>query len=160
MFPLASMDTLLLPRPPLEYIKPFDKPTYKKLEGVIQPDRNYLTLFENGPPPERDKVENYRERKEREWKEKMLEHMKKTKEEIKKWDPKSNPNTTHDSYRTLFVSNLSKNTDEKYLKRVFEEYGPVRKVVIVKDLKGNSRHYGFVEFENYEDYNSFLFNYY
>lgn len=153
------MDTLLLPRPPLEYIKPFDKTTYKGLEGLIQPDRNYLTLFENGPPPERSKVDNYRELKEKKWKEKMLEHIKGKKEEIKNWDPKSNPNATHDPYKTLFVSNLSRNTDEKRLKRVFETYGPVRKVVIVKDLKGNSRHYGFVEFENYDDYKSFLFNY-
>jgi U1 small nuclear ribonucleoprotein len=159
MFLLASMDTLLSTRPPLEYIKPFDKSSYSNLEGIIEPDRNYCSLFENGPPPKRPKVGNYRENKEREWKEKMIDHIKKVKEEMKNWDPNLNPKATHDPYKTLFVSNLDKNTDEKYLKRVFETYGEVRKVVIVRDLKGVSRGYGFVEFANYEDYKSLLFNY-
>lgn len=153
---LAPLDHRSLTRPPLEYLKPFEKPVYKRLEGIIEPDRNYFGLFENGPPPEKEKVENYKEHKEREWREKTLEHIKKVKEEMKNWDPKYNPNATHEPYKTLFVCRLNKDTTEKYLKRVFEEYGPVKKVVIVKDLNGNSRKYGFVEFENYDDFRGAL----
>eukprot|EP00826_Nyctotherus_ovalis_P034520 TRINITY_DN2885_c0_g1_i4.p1 TRINITY_DN2885_c0_g1~~TRINITY_DN2885_c0_g1_i4.p1 ORF type:complete len:340 (+),score=91.00 TRINITY_DN2885_c0_g1_i4:195-1214(+) len=151
-FLLASMDILLSSRPPLEYLKPFDKPTYKRLDGIIEPDRNYCSLFESGPPPERPKVENPRERKEREWKEKTIEHIKKIREESKDWNPKGNPKATHDPYKTLFVCRLNKNISEAYLKQVFEDYGAVRKVVLVKDRDGKSRNYAFVEFEKTDEY--------
>lgn len=152
MFLLASMDTLLSSRPPLEYLKPFDKPTYKRLDGIIEPDRNCCSLFESGPPPERLKVENPRERREREWKEKTVEHVKKIREESKDWDPRANSKATRDPYKTLFVCRLSKNVDEAYLKRVFGDYGSVRKAVLVKDKNGKSRNYAFVEFEKTEEY--------
>ena len=72
---------------------------------------------------------------------------------MKHWDPTSNQNGTQDPYKTLFVCRLSKDTTEKYLKRVFEDYGPVKKVVIIRDKKTkDSKNYGFVEFESVDDF--------
>jgi len=153
------MDTLLSSRPPLEYLKPFDKSSYRNLEGIIERDRNYPAHFEDGPPPEPSKVESYRERKEREWKEEMIEHRRRIEEKVKDWKPKLNSKATHDPYKTLFVSNLDKTVDEMRLRRVFLDYGDVKKVVIVKNLNGVSKGYAFIEFTNYEDYKSLLFNY-
>jgi polyadenylate-binding protein len=40
---------------------------------------------------------------------------------------------------------------EEELKAKFEEHGPLKNLVIMKDDKGKSRGFGFVNFENAED---------
>ena len=119
----------------------------------MERDRNYLSLFENDAPPEKTKEETPAERKEREWKEKMISHVKEIKRHMIAWNPKNNPNATKDPYKTLVVSRLSKDTNEKHLKRVFEEYGPVKKVVIIRNIKNDKpRHYAFIEYEDVKDF--------
>jgi len=72
---------------------------------------------------------------------------------MKQWKPTNNPNATHDPYRTLFVSRLSKDTNAKHLKRVFEEYGAIKNLVLIHDTKtGKSRNYAFIEYENIKDF--------
>lgn len=76
-------------------------------------------------------------------------------EKAKSWDPKAQVDAkgdaaTENAMATLFVGRLSYITTESKLRRKFEEAGPVKKVVIVTDLEGNSRGYGFVEFESEE----------
>ena len=58
---------------------------------------------------------------------------------------------TSDPRWTIFVGWLNYKTSESTLKQVFERYGTVIKVRIVKDLKGKSRGYGFVEFKHKDD---------
>lgn len=67
------------------------------------------------------------------------------------WDPKTNPKATSDAYKTLFVGRLAYSVDEAALKREFEHYGRVKSTVIVRDEKGKSRGYGFVEYEDERD---------
>ena len=44
------------------------------------------------------------------------------------YDPKSNAKSTENPYLTLFVGRLSYDTDDKKLRREFEQYGVVNKV--------------------------------
>jgi len=55
---------------------------------------------------------------------------------------------TKDAYKTLFISRLSFDVTEEDLKTEFEYYGPVTHVKLIKDKKGKSRGYAFVEFES------------
>ena len=47
-----------------------------------------------------------------------------------------------EAYNTLFVARVSHETTEKKLKREFEEYGPIRSVVLVHDKQGKCCHSG------------------
>lgn len=55
------------------------------------------------------------------------------------------------AYHTLFIGRLSYETNEKKLRREFEQYGPIRAIKLVSDLDGKPRGYGFIEFEREED---------
>lgn len=66
-------------------------------------------------------------------------------------DPHENSEATADAYKTLFVARVSYDTSERRLKRDFEEYGPVKKVCLVKDKDAKPRGYAFVEFEKEKD---------
>jgi U1 small nuclear ribonucleoprotein len=153
----AAVDQKFTPsRPPLEYAKPFDKCKYRPLEGIKDNVRDYFSLFENGPPPEKVKEETPQEKKFRDWKEKIIQNRKKIREEIKKWNPKNYPNITTDPYKTLFVCRLSSKTTAKHLKRTFEEYGPISKLFIIHDTKSDkSRNYAFIEYEDINDFKSY-----
>eukprot|EP00891_Asterochloris_glomerata_P000916 jgi/Astpho2/916/fgenesh1_pg.00016_%23_112_t len=86
---------------------------------------------------------------------------------LEDWDPKSDSHATSEAYNTLFVARVSHETTEKKLKREFEEYGPIRSVVLVHDKQGKhastayhntigrcagkSRGYAFIEFEHKAD---------
>ncbi len=146
------LNVLFRARPPLEYLKPIEQPKYRHYDPIISDAGNFLGLFETGPPPERARQETPVEKQQRELKEKLRSHQKKVCEEATKWDPSKNPKATMDPYRTLFVARLDKATDEKKLKRVFGEYGPIRAVKLVRDPKGISRNYAFIEFENLPDF--------
>jgi RNA recognition motif-containing protein len=60
-------------------------------------------------------------------------------------------NLRSNAYLTLFVGRLSYDTNERKLRREFEQYGPIRKVATVADLEGKPRGYAFIEFEKEED---------
>ncbi|MDP4187108.1 MAG: RNA-binding protein [Bacteroidota bacterium] len=52
----------------------------------------------------------------------------------------------------IYVGNISYNSTEDNLKQIFEEYGEVTSVKIVKDkYSGRSKGFGFVEMANDED---------
>lgn len=137
----------------MEYLKPIDRPKYRGLDAVVEPVRNYLSLFENGPPPERVKEETPQEKRERLWRTEIMETRKIHNEEMKEWKPKENTNATHEAFKTLFVCRLSKDTNAKRLKRVFEEYGPIKNLCLIHDTKtGKSRNYAFIEYENIKDF--------
>lgn len=80
---------------------------------------------------------------------KMLSHMKKTKESIKKWQPFNDDNTAGtDPHKTVFVGRLNFKTDEDRLKKEFEIFGHVKTVRIVRHhTTGKSKGYAFIEFQ-------------
>ena len=51
------------------------------------------------------------------------------------------------------MGRLSYDTNDKKLRREFEEYGEIRSVKVVTDNEGKHRGYAFVEFEREEDMN-------
>lgn len=56
-----------------------------------------------------------------------------------------------DPYHTLFVGRLNYTVGEKELERLFEKYGPIKRVRVVRDPEEKSRGYGFIEFERERD---------
>jgi len=56
------------------------------------------------------------------------------------------------SVKNIFVGNLSFNTSEEELRKIFEPYGTVDRVSILTDREtGRSRGFGFVEMANAEE---------
>ena len=54
--------------------------------------------------------------------------------------------------QTLFVSRISYYTSESKLRREFESFGPIKKIVTVQDEKsGKPRGYCFIEYEHERD---------
>ena len=86
-------------------------------------------------------------------------------------NPKENPDATAKPMNTLFVARLAYEVTETQLRNVFERFGPVSDVKIVKDKEGKPRglvvfmlrlylvphlcgphpRYAFIEFEDEED---------
>ncbi|XP_077253146.1 polyadenylate-binding protein 3-like [Tasmannia lanceolata] len=54
-------------------------------------------------------------------------------------------------FTNVYVKNLSETTIDEDLKNVFGNYGPITSAVIMRDANGNSRGFGFVNFQNPDD---------
>ncbi|KAG8364246.1 hypothetical protein BUALT_Bualt19G0108200 [Buddleja alternifolia] len=54
-------------------------------------------------------------------------------------------------FTNVFVKNLSESTNEEDLKITFGEFGSITSVVVIRGEDGNSKCFGFVNFENAED---------
>ena len=56
-----------------------------------------------------------------------------------------------EAFHNVFINNLAPNVTADELREVFEPYGEVTSVVVMKDEAGNSRRFGFVNFLHAED---------
>ena len=153
------INILFRARPPLPFLKKKVKSISRSYTGVFDNGNssNILDLFEKNNDNKKFIVEES----------KYLKKLKNiiiknennkqlNKERIKKWNPKNNPNATGDPYKTLFVYRLDNNTDEKVLKKDFEQYyGRIKKIKMVKDNKGNNK-YAFIEFAHSSDLKAVL----
>lgn len=54
-------------------------------------------------------------------------------------------------FTNIYVKNLSESTTDEDLNKTFSEYGTVTSAVVMRDSEGNSKGFGFVNFENAED---------
>ncbi|KAK1414508.1 hypothetical protein QVD17_30254 [Tagetes erecta] len=54
-------------------------------------------------------------------------------------------------FTNVFVKNLSESTTDDDLHKAFSEYGTITSAVVMRDADGNSKCFGFVNFENTED---------
>ncbi|KAG9458764.1 hypothetical protein H6P81_003272 [Aristolochia fimbriata] len=54
-------------------------------------------------------------------------------------------------FTNVYVKNLSETTTDEDLKKSFGNYGPITSAVVMRDANGNSRGFGFVNFQNPED---------
>merc|ERR1719402_1095153 len=92
---------------------------------------------------------------ERKKKEKAEQIAYKLEQEIALWDPQNIPEATTDPFKTLFVSRINYYTSESKLRREFEIYGPIKKIVMTHNLKtGKPRGYAFIEYEHERDMHS------
>ncbi|KAJ0641150.1 hypothetical protein HanLR1_Chr16g0623971 [Helianthus annuus] len=54
-------------------------------------------------------------------------------------------------FTNVFVKNLSESTTDEDLRKAFSEYGTITSAVVMRDADGNSKCFGFVNFESTED---------
>ncbi|KAK3018563.1 hypothetical protein RJ639_004288 [Escallonia herrerae] len=54
-------------------------------------------------------------------------------------------------FTNVYVKNLAESTRDEDLKKIFGEYGAITSAVVMRDADGNSKCFGFVNFENAED---------
>ncbi|XP_014209422.1 U1 small nuclear ribonucleoprotein 70 kDa [Copidosoma floridanum] len=147
---------LFAPRDPIPYLPPVNKlPHEKKTSGYVGIG-SFLEHFEdpkNTPPPVR--VETREERLERRRRERNEQVAYKLEQEIAVWDPAGVPNVTADPFKTLFIARINYDTSESKLRREFEVYGAVKKIVVVHNsVNGKPRGYAFIEYEHERDMHS------
>nr|CAI5828247.1 unnamed protein product [Callosobruchus analis] len=147
---------LFAPRDPIQYLPPLAKlPHEKKNRGYLGVGA-FLDGFEDPkdtPPP--TKVETREERLERRRRERAEQVAYKLEQEIAVWDPNSSANITGDPFKTLFVARINYDTSESKLRREFEVYGPIKKIVLIHNsVNGKPRGYAFIEYEHERDMHS------
>ncbi|KAL4112383.1 hypothetical protein QTP88_016185 [Uroleucon formosanum] len=147
---------LFAPRDPVPYLPPVAKlPHEKKTRGYLGVG-NFMDLFEDPkdtPPP--TKIETREERLERRRREKAEQVAYKLEQEIALWEPHSVANATTDPFKTLFVARINYDTSESKLRREFELYGPIKKIVVTHNkIDGKPRGYAFIEYEYERDMHS------
>ncbi|KAJ6638467.1 U1 small nuclear ribonucleoprotein 70 kDa [Pseudolycoriella hygida] len=169
---------LFAPRDPIPYLPPSDKlPHEKKTRGYLGVG-NFLGFFEvsafsptnynmsfiettitkqkdpkDTPPPTR--VETREERLERRRREKAEQVAYKLEREIAIWDPTQLKSSTEDPFKTLFVSRINYDTSESKLRREFEVYGTIKKIIVIQNAEtGKPRGYAFIEYEHERDMHS------
>ncbi|KAI4499674.1 hypothetical protein M0802_005244 [Mischocyttarus mexicanus] len=147
---------LFAPREPIPYLPPASKLPHEKKNGGYIGVGPFLKYFEDPkdtPPPVR--VETREERLERRRRERAEQVAYKLEQEIAVWDPAGIPNVTADPFKTLFVARINYDTSESKLRREFEVYGPVKKIVVIHNtINGKPRGYAFIEYEHERDMHS------
>ncbi|KAK7283283.1 hypothetical protein RIF29_12703 [Crotalaria pallida] len=67
---------------------------------------------------------------------------------LRKEDRESVLSSSNSKFTNLYVKNLSESLTEFDLKKIFGEYGTITSVVVMRNLDGSSKCFGFVNFEN------------
>ena len=152
------INILFRARPPLRFLKLPHKGIHRNYTGIfdLANNENILSKFEKEAPKIKDIKLPKNIKKIIEIIVKMEKQKELNKERAKSWNPKSNPKATGNPYKTLFVYRLSKNIDENVLKYEFEEFGQIKEVRIIKNNKGISKGYGFIEYERTKDFREAL----
>ncbi|KAE9553477.1 hypothetical protein FO519_003306 [Halicephalobus sp. NKZ332] len=142
--------SLFAARPPLPYLTPADELSINKKRAPVQGMAQYLQEFETEqrPLPEKVHIETRDEKRARRRKDKEELLAYKLEQQIAMWNPADNENATTDPYRTLFVSRLNYETTESRLRKEFEQYGKIMKIIIPHDKEGKPKGYAFIEFSH------------
>lgn len=142
---------LFQPRPPAEPL-PISRIVHKR-QRQITGLADLVDQFEEEEPPKRPEYISPRERKILMLREKFRKHQEKLDELRRDYDPRNDPNAANtSSLATLFVARISYDTSEKKLRREFEQYGLIKRLKMVYDIKTQKpRGYGFIEFEEERD---------
>jgi len=147
---------LFAPRDPIPYLPPTGKLPHEKKENSYNGVSLFLKFFEDPkdtPPPTR--VETREERAERKGREKAEQAAYKLEQGIALWEPANNASATSDPFKTLFIARINYDTSESKLRREFEMYGAIKKIVISHNsITGKPRGYGFIEYEHERDMHS------
>ena len=142
-----GMREMFQPNQPIECKPKFVKKKMPPYTGISQ----YTSLFEIDAPPKREKSLLPAERKALQREQLLKLNQDKNDLLASEWDPHGNTKATENAYNTLFVGRLSYDTNEKKLKREFEQYGSIRTVNVVYDKQGKHRGYAFIEFDREDD---------
>lgn len=150
MMPNAIRATFM-PNPPLKPIPPLRNRRKSSITGVFQ----FLNEFEKTPPKERVVNPTPKALKEQKAKSRKKEHEEKSAPLIEKYRNEQRDCGGEyqgmNCYNTLFVGRLAHEVSDRKLLREMEAFGPVKDIKLVYDKEGNSKGYGFVEYDNEED---------
>ncbi|CAG7821103.1 unnamed protein product [Allacma fusca] len=123
---------LFAARDPIPYLPPVAKLSHEKPTNGYTGVGPFLRHFENpADTPPKPIVETREERLERKRREKAELVTYKLEQEIAVWDPNEIPTSTADPFKTLFVARINYDTSESKLRREFESYGPVKKILMI-----------------------------
>jgi len=144
---------LFAPREPIPFLPPPDKLPHEKKNRGYAGVGDFLGFFEDpADTPAPKKMETREERLERRRKEKEEQVAYKLEQEIALWDPQNMPAATVDPFKTLYVARINFDTSESKLRREFEVYGAIKKIVVVHNVNdGKPRGYAFIEYEHERD---------
>ena len=134
------LQSLFNPRPPLPFMKVPVKPKCRDYSGLS----DYIDHFEEQKPPPR--AVPLPEQPRTSAAPRANQQCDASQYDASKYEMSSDP------FKTLFVCRLNYETTERRLQREFEMYGPIKSVVVPKDLQGKSRGYAFIEFANEVDF--------
>ncbi|XP_001947021.1 U1 small nuclear ribonucleoprotein 70 kDa-like [Acyrthosiphon pisum] len=145
--------TLFAPRDPIPYLPPVSKLSHEKKNRGYSGVGSFMDLFEDPkdtPPP--TTIETKEDKLERRRREKAEQVAYKLEQEIAAWNPHSDANAVTDPFKTLFVARINYDTSESKLRREFELYGLIKKIVVTRNkIDGKPRGYAFIEYENERD---------
>ena len=140
-----------MPNPPLKHIPPMRNRRKTPISGMFQ----YLKEFEKTPPKERIVDPTPKALKEAKAKSRTASHKEKLKPMIEEYRKQQTDCGGEyqgmNCYNTLFVGRLAHEVSERKLLREMETFGQVKDIKLIYDKEGNSKGYGFVEYENEED---------
>ncbi|KAJ5098681.1 hypothetical protein N7532_005682 [Penicillium argentinense] len=152
-----QLDPYFAPRPIIKYLGPVGTNPERQV-GVhsnISATAQFLAQVRediaNGNEIPFNLVETTDERNKRLRREKKEANEQKLKEGIENYDPRNDPEVRSDPYRTLFVSRISYEANERDLEEVFSRFGRIERIRLVKSTKENAKKphqgYAFLEFE-------------
>merc|ERR1712227_489074 len=150
-----NLIALFAPRDPIEFKQPEDELPWER-DRTKNPYSGIATFVSDFDPPSETpakvRVETRAEKDKRKRRDKLERGMKKTEEALEDWNPHEDEKVDSDPFKTLFVARINYDTSESKLKREFEEYGRIRSIRLVEDMKKNKpRGYAFIEFEKERD---------
>ncbi|KAF2859111.1 RNA-binding domain-containing protein [Piedraia hortae CBS 480.64] len=171
-----NLRALFTARPPLRYIPPCDYPLEKRATAQITGVGAFLSMLRDEESAPYTPTESQMQKRDREKREKQTRHDWLVNEGVKElYKPHEDPKISGDPFRTLFVARLPYDAKENDLLAAFHRFGPIARVRVVtyakpdakedkeeqekdvtrttkpKDRTGQSRGYGFVEFERERD---------
>nr|CAD2169620.1 unnamed protein product [Meloidogyne enterolobii] len=143
---------LFAPRAPIQYKPPPDDLFINRKHIPIDGIAEHVQKFEDPKDtPPKVRIETRDEKRTRKRKERQELMAYKIEQGIATWTPADNPRATSDPYKTLFIARINYETSENKLRREFEKYGKIKKVVLVHDKTGKPRGYAFIEYEHKSD---------
>lgn len=153
---------LFTPRKPLEFKPPPRKRNLPPMTGIASFASKFEATTKTSSTAEATanessqqiKFETPAQRRRRVRQEKHRKIVEQITKQRAQWDPQEkneNVQKTKDAYNTIFISNVSKSMIELTLQEEFEQYGPIRKVVMPKNQDGVPCGYAFVEYEHERD---------
>ncbi|TPX40292.1 hypothetical protein SeLEV6574_g06693 [Synchytrium endobioticum] len=147
----AHLAKLFHPRPLLAPATPLDKAWEKRSRPSITAVAQFLARSKDHDQDYKHS-ETAQQKKEKKNKEKAELAAESVKVGLAKWNPMNDPNIQSDPYKTIIVTRLDYKASERDVGAVFEDYGPIHSIHVIRDQKTNkSRGYAFVEFKNEKD---------
>lgn len=150
--PPRLLELFFKPRPLPVHLSTIEKNKQKKPTGVSEYVDRFAAPEDPEYAPERERKLNHLEERKKKKEERMAEQEKELDGKLQQYDPYAMEGITEDPYKTLMVSRLPYTANEEMLQQIFAEFGPLRTIKVVKNVKtGKPRGYAFLEYEHKRD---------